>query len=82
MRYTSYIGEMRLTNLANLPKGITHDYIESIFLPFGNIISFDITGNKAIVHYEESDDCSSAIANMNGFDCNGTYLTVRSASRS
>ncbi|CAR65423.1 DEHA2B00990p [Debaryomyces hansenii CBS767] len=65
--------------VSNLPKGTTQDYVESIFLPFGNIVSIDITGNKALVHYEESEDCSSAIANMNGFDCNGTYLTVRTS---
>lgn len=70
---------MPLTKIANLPKKVTRDYIESIFLPFGNIASIDIGATKTTIQYEESEDCSSAIANMDGFDCNGTYLTVRGA---
>lgn len=67
-----------ITNLtANLPKTATQDLVESIFLPFGNILGIEMSKNTAIVHYEEAEDCTSAILNTDGYECNGTFLSVK-----
>lgn len=72
------MGETRsaLTEIANLPKGVTEDTILDIFGPYGVIVSISLSAKEAIVEFDDVFDCFHAVQNVHGYQLESNYLKV------
>lgn len=77
----------KLLHVGGLDENATEEVVYAAFIPFGDIrevnMPRDFTQNKnkgfAFVDFEDEDDASAAVENMNGSELQGRVLKVTKA---
>ncbi len=77
----------KLLYVGNLDESITKEILQSVFIPFGDIVQVKLVMDEktqkhkgyGFVEFEEAEDAKAAILNMNFAELNGNPMTINFA---
>jgi RNA recognition motif-containing protein len=68
--------------VGRLSEGVTNDVIRELFRKFGKVVECDVVADYGFVHMESEEEAKAAISALDGYNINGSRISVEMSTAS